>query len=792
MQHEIGYYLHHTDYKEAIRLLNSEEYKFPQDAVWNFYMGKCLYETDKLQESRAFFIKSDTLGLQERDLNYYLGDLFHLNSDFALAKNYFLNYLQYTETEVKALPARIEEVKKRIIECEHGMVFKSNARPIEIFNLGSKINSEYPDYAPVISADEQTLFFTSRRPTSVGGLKDARDGWHLEDIFECVKDSLNNWSSPMQMPGYINSTGHDANIGLSPDGQRLFIYRDDELEEGLSGDIYVSDWKFQRWSTPLLMPKPINSPYWETGATVTPDEKTMYFSSNRPGGLGGLDIYMVKLLPNGEWAIPLNLGPNINTEHDDESPFIHPDGRTLYFSSEGHNSMGGFDIFYSEFEDSTWTEPVNLGYPLNTGQNELYFVLSADARRGYFSGVREENYGDKDIYVANLPERPVQIILLKGRVIDKETEEALATLIKVYDNETKKLVYVLNSNAVNGRFSSILPPHKNYNIQVEVEQAGYAHYSVNIHVPDQKEFVEIDTIIRLQRDDTIHVVTLLPNIFFKLNLSEIDSTSELELDALAKRMFQNQSLNLEVAVHTYSQRTKIENKKLAQRRAESIKIALVSRGVEANRIFPVGYGDEFPGKDELMLWKNNGTKPKDRSEAIIIPGYNSDMEPNSDGYYYKQGFKPHNSEIAEEGFLEEGLTEEIISENKTDQEESAKEEKPIPQLDELMVNFKFNRIYFRDNPDSVLAIVIDYLEKNKDLNLEIRSYTDSMGHPDYNIFLSQIRADHVKKTMVEKGVDSERLISVGLGQANPRHDNSTIEGRLLNRRAEFVPVRKKN
>lgn len=797
---EIGYFLHHKDYEEAIRILNEPSNKNLNNAEWNYLMGKCHYLSESPDSAFTYLRIADSLGSDHSEIQFILGEMHHLNNEFDIAKNHYLIYQQSEESQGKEALVDPATLSKRIEECENGIYYLAQAKQVPIENLGSTINSEYPDYAPVISADEQTLFFTSRRPNSTGGYKDASDGWHMEDIYICIKDNNNEWTEPQQLPSYINSIGHDANIGLSPDGQRLFIYKDDELEEGLAGDIYESNWKFDRWSTPLLMHDPINTRHWETGVSITPDEKTLYFSSNRPGGYGGLDIYSVQQLPNGEWALPQNLGPNINTEHDEESPFIHPDGRTLYFSSEGHSSMGGFDIFFSELDDTLWSEPENLGYPLNTAQNELYFVLSADARRGYFSGVRDQTFGDKDIYVANLPERPVQIILLKGKVVDKQTDKPLATLIKVFDNKSKDLIYVLNSNGVNGRFSSILPPHKNYNVQIEVEQAGYAHYSINIHIPEQEEFVEVDTVIRLQREDSVHVVSLLPNIFFKLNLAEIDSSSILELDALAARMFKNPKMNLEVAVHSYSQNSSKANKSLSQQRADVIKKELVDRGVSDKRIFPVGYGEFFPTEMEKRKWESEGVRPRDRVEAIIIPAYEASLNPDFDGYYYKQGYDEFDYEPDEEGLMqgdsvlanndsgEQNPTTDIDGDDDTETLEPGQ----LPKMDDLTIHFRFNKIYFREKPDSVFAEVIAIMEANPEIHIEIQSFTDTVGHPDYNLFLSQIRADHAMKTMIEQGADPNRLSAKGYGPIKPKYSNKTDEGRKNNRRAEFMPFFKED
>lgn len=813
-EREIGYFIYHEDYSEAIKLLNASKEEGIRNPKWNYYKGKILFIQENFDSAAIFLLKAQKLGHESNDINYFLGFISHKQNSFEEAEKYYSKYSDSIDENDRSNPVGKEEIEKRIEECRNGIKYLSESKPVKISNLGKTINSEYPDYAPVISADEQTLFFTSRRPNSIGGLIDARDGWNMEDIYFCEKDSLNNWTAPIQMPGYINSKGHDANIGLSPDGQSLFIYRDDALEAGLAGNIYESIWRFHRWTTPEALPSPVNSQYWETGVSTTPDEKTLYFSSNRPGGYGGLDIYSVRMLPDGSWAKPQNLGPNINTKYNEESPFIHPDGKTLYFSSQGHSSMGGFDIFFSSLEDTSWTEPENLGYPLNTAENELYFVLSADGRRGYFSGMRSETFGDKDLYVADLPEKPIQIILLKGRVVDKETEKPLATLIKVYDNDSKELVYVLNSNGVNGRFSSVLPPHRNYNIQVDVDQSGYAHYSLNIHIPDQKEFVEVDTVIRLQRADTIHIITLLPNIFFDLNVAELDSSSDLELDALAKRLFRNPDLNLEVAVHTYSQPSKEENMDLSQRRANSIKQALVDRGVAGDRIFPVGYGQLFPQENEKDAWQNEGRKPKDRVEAIIIPSFDVDMDPAEDGFYYKNHYKPFELKpepeeaemidyIDDAGMAASSEEKENIEidedqatvasvgerekETKTPNQASA-----LPDLSGLRVFFIVNKIYFRLDPDSVLGQVLDAMEEHPDMNIIIHSYTDTVGHPDYNVFLSKIRADNVKKEMVERGADPTRIRTIGHGEANPIYSNKTRQGRMKNRRSEFEAVRKQD
>jgi Tol biopolymer transport system component len=374
----------------------------------------------------------------------------------------------------------------------------SKPSSIKVINLGDTINSEYADYGPVLTADQQMLIFTSARPNTTGGEIDESDGRYYEDIYISYK--LNSgWTAPLGIGPGINTNGHDASISLSPDGQKLLIYRYDQdlLSSGIPGDLYVSKLKGTTWTNATKLPQSINTRAWEPSACYSADERSLFFSSNREGGKGGTDLYMVRQLPNGEWALPMNLGDKLNTPFDEDSPFIHPDGKTLYFSSNGHKTMGGYDIFVSRYDDEKkeWSTPENLGYPINTAHDDIHFTLTADGRRVYFSSIRPEGKGDNDIYYADMNTEAADVVVIKGIVSDSVTKQPKEALIIVYDTNTNELIGKYNSNSSTGKYIIILSEGRKYNITVEAEK--YILHFENFDASKLKGFEEKEKNISL-------------------------------------------------------------------------------------------------------------------------------------------------------------------------------------------------------------------------------------------------------------------------------------------------------
>ncbi|NJM25673.1 MAG: hypothetical protein HC859_09470 [Bacteroidia bacterium] len=285
-------------------------------------------------------------------------------------------------------------VDRSIFECENGKLFVSHPGNFSIVNMGREINSEYEDYAPVLTEAEDEIVFTSRRREDNLNENVDQDNKPFEDIFVARRES-GAWKRAGNIGTQVNTPYHDSNLGLSPDGKTLFIYKD----EG-GGDIYICEKQTDgTWGAPMPIPGIINSSYEEKSTTVSADGRTIYFVSNRPGGYGGTDIYRATKDSKGQWGSVKNLGPTINTEFDEDGPFMDLDGVTLYFSSKGHKGMGGHDIFKATYDPQTneWTEPQNLGYPINTPDDDIYFVSSKDSKRAYYSSVRDDGMGYTDI-----------------------------------------------------------------------------------------------------------------------------------------------------------------------------------------------------------------------------------------------------------------------------------------------------------------------------------------------------------------------------------------------------------
>jgi outer membrane protein OmpA-like peptidoglycan-associated protein len=338
------------------------------------------------------------------DIEYSIGKSYQYGEKFDKAIEYFERYKQRLAKKPnyqgrdKVDPAVVE---RAIYECNNGKEYVANPGNFAIVNIGREINSEYEDYAPVLNESETELVFTTRRKDDNLNQNVADDNKPWEDIFIAKKNG-DKWNYAKNIGEPVNTLTHNSNLALSADGGTLFIFNDDN-----GGDIYFSERDAKGvWSIPKPLPGIINSSFEEKSVTISSDEKTLYFSSNRPGGYGGLDIYKATKDNKGNWSNVKNLGPKINTEFDDDAPFIDYDGVTLYFSTKGRKGMGGYDVFKSTYNPNKneWSEPENLGYPINTPDNDVYFVVSKDGKRAYYSSVREDGMGYTDIYMITIPD----------------------------------------------------------------------------------------------------------------------------------------------------------------------------------------------------------------------------------------------------------------------------------------------------------------------------------------------------------------------------------------------------
>ncbi len=473
----------------------------PENAHINYKLGRCfLLFNGKKNEAVPHLEKAvrktktkvrDNYKATEAPLDAYfhLGRAYHLDLQF---DNAIAAYGKYVKVEKTLSKDDITRIEWMIQTCKNGKQIVKSPIGAVTENLGENINSIYDEYSAVLDATETTMAFTSRRPSSTGGLLDLDDKY-FEDIFISTKVD-GKWLKPVSIGNRINTEGHEATIGLSADGQELYIYRDDFGD----GNIYVCQLVAGSWGEPKQLNQNINSQFRETHATVSADGQTLYFTSDREGK-GGMDIFVSRRLPNGDWGLSLNLGGVINTEFDEEAPFIHPDGKTLFFSSKGHNSMGGYDIFFSILqEDGKWSAPMNIGYPMNTAEDEYFFVMSPDGKRAYYSSSNGTGIGGKDIYLVRLEtEKEIPLTVYKGVIVpDEKGKWAEDVTVMVTDNETGELFGIYRPRKDNGRFVLILHPGTNYNIAYEA--SGYLYKSEKLYVPENTSYFEINRAIQLK------------------------------------------------------------------------------------------------------------------------------------------------------------------------------------------------------------------------------------------------------------------------------------------------------
>ncbi|MFT3884159.1 MAG: hypothetical protein QM724_01640 [Flavobacteriales bacterium] len=357
------------------------------------------------------------------------------------------------------------EVDRRIAMANSARTLTAAPVPLRIRNMGNLINSSAHDYCPIVTADGNTMYLTSRREGTTGGFRDP-GGQYFEDIYMARRiDDV--WSNATNVGKPLNTYVQDATVGLSPDGNEMIVYR--TSQDLVSGDLLLTKKVDGLWQTPERMTDRINSDAHEPSATISPDGSEIYFTSDRAGGYGGRDLYRIRRLPNGEWSQPLNLGPTVNTPYDEDAPFIHSDGTTLFFSSNGHNTMGGYDIFKATLVDpdmNVWGKPENMGYPLNTVNDDIYFCLSEDGETGYFSSERPGGLGGQDIYQVVFPNSQIDYLLVRGVVTDAN-EEPVKARITLTDAAGEEIVGVYNSNERTGRYVMVVKPDDRLHMTVQ-------------------------------------------------------------------------------------------------------------------------------------------------------------------------------------------------------------------------------------------------------------------------------------------------------------------------------------
>jgi outer membrane protein OmpA-like peptidoglycan-associated protein/Tol biopolymer transport system component len=622
------------EYKKALELYLNALAENPDDAAVNLKIGMSYLYSETKSKAAKYISKAFRLNPNiNEDIDYHLGIAFQNTNEF-------LKAIEHFEAFKKKKKNLAQIADKKIAECRIADSLSHYELNVIIENLGNGVNTTMHDYSPIISSDGNTLIFTSNRSDDA---KAIREGTNYEDIFITHK-SGNAWETPKKISKNINQKFNDAAASLSPDGKTLFLY----YEEG-AGDIYISKFNGQDWSEPSPLGRNINtSAYWETSASISADGKKLYFASNRPDGIGELDLYVSELDGKGNWGKASNMGPLINTPENEDAPFIHPDGKTLYFSSDGHPTLGNSDIYVTELENGKWKKPENLGWPINTWEYDGFFTISADKKKGYYSTTKEGGLGEADIYVITflqpkykpkpvvVAEKPkvttpakkntdyfdpiIQqsrekrvVTILKGKVIDETNASPLGATISLVDNETKKIVSRISIDPSTGDFELVIPHGGNYGVATEMP--GYLFNSINFSVPKFAEYQEIDTHIIMVRAEVGSKV-ILKNIFFDVGKADLKNESLAEVGKIEELLLSNPALKVQINGHTDNTGNIVSNKTLSLKRASAVVDYLIKNGVNASRVSAKGYGSERPivsNDDEV-----SGREVNRRTEIEIL------------------------------------------------------------------------------------------------------------------------------------------------------------------------------
>lgn len=488
----------------------------------------------------------------------------------------------------KRVNPQIREIAERSMKhAEFGIEAKKHPVPFDPVNLGPSVNSDQYEYFPVLTADEQTLVFTRNQRKS--GAMD-----YQEDFYYSVLDGK-EWTTALNFGEPINTDDNEGAQTITADGTQLFFIGCNRKGANGSCDIYRSLRKGKTWGTPENLNEPVSTSKWESQPSISADGKTLYFVSNRAGGFGVTDIWVTQLAPNGQWTVPRNLGDVINTPFAEETPYIHPDGKTLYFTSNGHIGLGEKDIYVTRMkDDGTWSTPENLGYPINTWNDEQGLFVAASGEKAYFASDRKGGFGKLDIYSFELYEkaRPTRVTYVKGRVKDKVTGAPLGAKFELIDLETSQVVVESNSDHVTGNFLVTLPVDHDYALNVSKDD--YLFYSEHFSLPatyDLSKPYKMDVDLQpIKYGEKV----VLKNIFFETASYELLPESQVELNKLVLFMQNNPSIRIEIGGHTDNVGKPVDNQLLSENRARSVVNYLTGKQIDSTRMQYKGYGEQQP------------------------------------------------------------------------------------------------------------------------------------------------------------------------------------------------------
>lgn len=727
-------YIYEENYNAAVPLLEELNSIDPDNANVQYKLGLCYLKSRTMQkmaeeklEYASEYVSKDFEPDNHRERNappityFFLGQAFRINMEFAKSIESFEVYLSYVPDINPVSGFDEDETKRQIDITKRAQRMVDVPVNVDMINMGPVINSKYSDHSPVIDAHESKMVFTSKRPKSDESFYNQD-----EDLFISRKEN-EEWTSPERMAEHINTEENEASIGLSTEGDILLFFR----SEYKAGNIFTTKKgkDTTEWAKPELLTEEINTENRETHACISPDNQSIYFTSDRPGGYGGLDIYVVRRLPNDEFGEPRLLGENINTPYDEETPFIHPDGQTLFFSSKGHETIGGFDIFYAKMnEDYTFGPPVNLGYPINTTGDNVSYVMSMDGRRGYLSTYREEGYGDLDIYQINHKDVFItNLAIYQGTVTDSEDNIPEDVVIVARNKKTNTIAGVYRPNKYTGEYVLTLRPGSEYDLIYNVNGRQMVTTEIEPTKEDADKFasdyepVDLNPVV-------VQLYAYHDRVLFESGEVDMTPSGNRAIDKMAG-LVDTTETPMAVTINFPPSHP------LSGQRFDVVKDELIKAGVEADDIVAQGnvpsyaeiiYGlDITEGEEEFLDIDLSATATTTRGEVVV-----------------------------------------------------------------KNIFFEFDSYRIIPEYHENLNALAEYMLNNTDAVIEIAGHTDALGSNEYNYLLSYRRAKSVKDYLVNKGVAPSSLITKKYGETDPiaanmKNGQDNPEGRQLNRRVEF-------
>lgn len=725
------------NYENALTLYLELENSGAELDNLEYKIAKCLKESKEVNDrvkSLTYFEKIDIDSFRELPNDYYLdlGDAYTDNEQMEQALTIYNKQLDLVKDDKRARSI----VEKKITQAKNAYNIMRIPKNVVIKGLGRGINSEYTEYNPVLSADESIMAFTVLKPVK------SKTGEKFAEEINISYNETGSWSLPEKVE--IQTQNNYGTAGISADGQLMLVF----IGNQSSGSIYQIEKDGDEWGRPKPLGNNVQSNYLESTASITSDNKTIYFASNRPGGYGGLDIYKSDRKEDGTWGKAVNLGRPINTKANEDAPFIHPNKKLLFFTTDGHNGIGGNDIYKTDLEDGIWTTPKNMGYPINTTANDNYFTLIADGTRGYFSSDRKGGLGGQDIYVMDMPENyeTIPLTLIKGRILDADTKKPIPTKIYMIDTDTKeKVEFVYHPNKNTGDYLIILPPDKSYDMIIESD--GFLAYTLNIDVPNQTEFHELYQKIYLKTIKHFDVVVgqevHVSNAFYNTQKESMEN----------QRIIHEASLIELDSIDAYG---------------------LMSDLIEA--------GDQA-GIDyllELIMVKN----PIDK---LDFDESNENFQFAKRVYYY--------DESDESKFEKKKIGDKIIyslptmyvtqeaREQKQNTKKSLTGNLEQVAIRELKIYFNAGKSELDKKYVKDLDIILNELKNYQDMGIEISGYASSEGDEDSNKKLSNQRAISVLDYLNHRGIVRRRIIAKGYGASEDesvsKEESRRVEVRII-------------